>query len=194
MADTKRTQTAVLALLADNVTGDISPQDLRDSVVSARANQGGAWAYYADGTSTTQGTAQSILADARDQMLNDGVGRTEIGQIQDMTPPWVNDKLAVELDCTYQVRLTFEAETAAGGTGNHFTVDMDIGGAIGVIWAGTEMLAKGAGVEHSYTFSIPSFAGTTFVANGGTLYITPSVNLDIWNVAVFVVRTYMPDN
>jgi len=194
MADTKRTQTAVLALLADNVTGDISPQDLRDSVVSARANQGGAWAYYADGTSTTQGTAQVVLADARDQMLNDGVGRTEIGQIQDMAAPWVNDKLVVELDCTYQVRLTFNAQISSGAGGEHLTVDMDIGGAIGVIWAGTETLAKGANEPHSYTFSIPSFAGTTFVANGGQLNITPSVDMDIWNVAVFVVRTYMPDN
>jgi len=34
MADTERTRTAILALLADNVTGQISAQDLRDFVVS----------------------------------------------------------------------------------------------------------------------------------------------------------------
>ena len=34
MADTVRTRTALLALLANNTTGDISPQDLRDFMVS----------------------------------------------------------------------------------------------------------------------------------------------------------------
>lgn len=34
MADTKRTRTEVLTLLADNVTGQISAQDMRDTIVS----------------------------------------------------------------------------------------------------------------------------------------------------------------
>lgn len=34
MADTPRALSAILALLADNVIGDISPQDLRDAIVS----------------------------------------------------------------------------------------------------------------------------------------------------------------
>jgi hypothetical protein len=34
MADTIRARSALLALLADNTTGDISPQDIRDTVVS----------------------------------------------------------------------------------------------------------------------------------------------------------------
>lgn len=34
MADTARTQAALLLLLADNTTGNISPQNLRDLVVS----------------------------------------------------------------------------------------------------------------------------------------------------------------
>lgn len=40
MADTIRTLAAVLALLADNTSGDISPQDLRDAVVSAAVPHG----------------------------------------------------------------------------------------------------------------------------------------------------------
>ncbi len=35
MVDTVRSTTALQALLADNSTGDISPQDLRDFLVSA---------------------------------------------------------------------------------------------------------------------------------------------------------------
>jgi hypothetical protein len=37
MPDTERTRAAILALLADNTTGDISPQDMRDTVVSLYA-------------------------------------------------------------------------------------------------------------------------------------------------------------
>jgi hypothetical protein len=34
MADTQRTRAQILALMADNVTGQISPQDLRDAIVT----------------------------------------------------------------------------------------------------------------------------------------------------------------
>jgi hypothetical protein len=41
MADTIRDQPQILALFADNTTGDISPQDLRDFVVSSMGVYGG---------------------------------------------------------------------------------------------------------------------------------------------------------
>lgn len=41
MADTIRSRTELLALLADNTTGDISPQDLRDMLVSLMGVYGG---------------------------------------------------------------------------------------------------------------------------------------------------------
>ena len=41
MADTQRTLAQLLAILADNLTGDISPQDMRDLVVSLRPSGGG---------------------------------------------------------------------------------------------------------------------------------------------------------
>lgn len=40
MADTRRTLSAILALLADNTSGDISPQDLRDAILSASPEYG----------------------------------------------------------------------------------------------------------------------------------------------------------
>ncbi len=195
MADTKRTQTEILALLADNVTGDISPQDLRDSVVSNRSNQGGGWAFYTEGTAITQGTAQAISAATRTQLLNDGLGgATHAGQIQDMAVPWSSNKLNVELDCAYNVRVTFKGQIAAAGSGNYFTIELDIGGAIGVTWAATIVFAKGASLEHAFEFSIPLFARSTFVANGGTFYITPNVDMDLWDARVLVGRVYQPDN
>jgi len=195
MADTKRTQTEILALLADNVSGDISEQDIRDSVVSARANQGGGWAFYTEGTAITQGTAQAITASTRTKLLNDGLGgATHAGQIQDMIVPWSSDKLNVELNCAYNVRVTFKGEIASGAAGQYFTIELDIGGAIGVTWSATIVFAKGTSIEHAFEFSIPLFARSTFVANGGEFYITPSVNMDLWDARVLVGRVYQPDN
>ena len=195
MADTVRTQTEILALLADNVTGDISEQDLRDSVVSARANQGLGWAFYTEGTAITQGTAQAITGDARTQVLLDGLGgATHAGQIQEMIVPWSSDTLNVELDCAYNVRLTFKGQIASGTGGHYFTAELDIGGAIGVTWSGTSLFPKGANEEHAFEFSIPLFARSTFVSNGGKFYITPDTDMDLWDARILVGRVYQPDN
>lgn len=49
MADTQRTRAGILSLFADNVTGQISPQDLRDAIVTLMeeefANPGDVWAW-----------------------------------------------------------------------------------------------------------------------------------------------------
>jgi hypothetical protein len=195
MADTERTQTEILALLADNSAGAIGPQDIRDSVVSARANEGAGWAFYTEGTAITQGTAQAITAVTRTQLLNDGLGgATHAGQIQNMIVPWSSNKLNVELDCAYNVRVTFKGQIASGASGQYFTIDLDIGGAIGITWAATIVFAKGTAIEHAFEFSIPLFARSTFVANGGKFYITPSVDMDLWDARVLVGRVYQPDN
>lgn len=62
MADTQRTRAQILALFADNVTGQISPQDLRDFVVtimeSEFANAGDVWAQPQAKYITTDKTAK----------------------------------------------------------------------------------------------------------------------------------------
>ena len=55
MADTRRTVSALQTLLADNTTGDISPQDLRDFLVSAAPEYGGL--YISSSAATTIGGA-----------------------------------------------------------------------------------------------------------------------------------------
>ena len=64
MADTQRTRAALLALLADNVTGQISSQDLRDLAVtimeSEFANPGDFWAKPQAKYITTDKTAKGF--------------------------------------------------------------------------------------------------------------------------------------
>jgi len=55
MADTQRTKSQLETLFADNVTGDISPQDLRDFMTTVMNRISG----YHNGTLPPQGTDQS---------------------------------------------------------------------------------------------------------------------------------------
>lgn len=65
MADTQRTQAAILALFADNVTGQISPQDLRDFAAtimeSEFVNPGDFWAKAQAKYSLTDKTARGEI-------------------------------------------------------------------------------------------------------------------------------------
>ena len=196
MTDTKRTQAEILALLADNTTAQISPQDLRDSVVSARANQGLAWAYYKDIEFTSEANSDLFAADTRKQLTNDGVLRTVETQMDNMIRPWSSDTVNVELHDLYDIRVTFKAETTASGAGNYFDIELDIAGAQDVIWASTSIMAKGADIEHSFSYNLSVFAGSDFVTNGGKFYITSRtpMALKVWACDVLINRTYKADN
>ena len=155
---------------------------------------GHGWAFYTEGTAITQGTAQTISLGTRTQLLNDGLGAASYdGQAQNMAQAWTSNKLTPELNCFYDVRLTFKGQIAAGGAGHYITMELDINGGIGVTWAAIDLFAKGADTEHSFSYSIPLFARSTFVANGGEFWITPDVAMDVWDVRVLVNRSYIPN-
>ncbi len=65
MADTQRTRAAILALFADNVTGQISAQDFRDFVVTIMntefANEGDFWAEPLPEYITTDKTGRGFI-------------------------------------------------------------------------------------------------------------------------------------
>jgi hypothetical protein len=80
MADTIRTRAAILALFADNYTGAISPQDLRDFVVSTWRPSDGVYAYLstpAETTCTLAGTYYFI----------EGTFTNEVMECWEITPP-----------------------------------------------------------------------------------------------------------
>jgi hypothetical protein len=198
---TKRTQTEILNLLANNATRDISAQDLRDAIVSARANQGSGWEFYSDSIRTTQPTAQAISASTRTKILCDGLGAfTSTDQNADLgaTPAWSGDSLQVELNSAYIVRLSFKIQTGSAGSNNYFETDLDIGsGGLGtgpVVWKQLDPLIKGSGIEHSVAYAIPLFAKDPFPANGGSFFLTSNVDVDLWDVRVLIARIHKADN
>lgn len=68
MADTVRTLSALQAILADNTSGNISPQDLRDMLVSTKGGHG----YYPD--NATIATPIDITSGVRAAFTSDNLG------------------------------------------------------------------------------------------------------------------------
>lgn len=95
MADTIRTLTALLALLADNTTGDISPQDIRDMLVSVHGVYGGI--YIADGS-----TAQTGIDTTPTKMTGWTTNAISAGT----TPDQANNEIVVGTDGVYVVFMT----------------------------------------------------------------------------------------
>jgi hypothetical protein len=80
MADTIRTQAAILALFADNFTGEISPQDLRDFVVSTWRPEDGVYAYLSTPAETT-------CTDAGTYYFIEGTFTNEVLECWEIAPP-----------------------------------------------------------------------------------------------------------
>jgi len=64
-----------------------------------------------------------------------------------------------------------------------------MGGSIGVIASETKRLAKGRS-EQEIMFALPVFAGSTFLANGGEIYLTytGTGTCDIFKSSILIVR------
>jgi hypothetical protein len=92
MADTIRTLTALLALLADNVTGDISPQDIRDVLVTVHGVYGGI--YIQDGS-----TPQTGIDTTPTKMTGWAANTASAGT----TPDQANNQITVGTDGVYLI-------------------------------------------------------------------------------------------
>lgn len=132
------------------------------------------WAQAADTDTTVGAPSQNIATGVRTQWTNDA-GTSNIQKApSDLTLPlWdnVGNKIQpiAEFD-TYNIRLDFQAENYSGST-PYLTIELDIGGAPGVIVSRTVQLIKGGANQRILT-AFPVFAGSTFLANGGKFYLT----------------------
>lgn len=97
MADTPRSLAALLTILADNTTGDISPQDFRDVVVSLTS--------YGEIQALT-GATQNIAVDTASVIMT---GWDTNGLSHQITADQANNKLTVPCDGNYEFSLDLEA-------------------------------------------------------------------------------------
>lgn len=114
MADTARTVAALQTLLANNVTGDISPQDLRDFLVTSLGVFGGI------GIPTLASATQALTADTPAKIT---LFTAEV--IQGVTASHANDQLTIVVSGWYKVNGCFSMESSAGNTIFDFIVNVD---------------------------------------------------------------------
>ena len=115
MADTIRTKTALLSLLADNTAGDISTQDVRDMLVSVFGVYGSI--YLKDGS-----TAQTSIGTTPAKMTGFAADGVSAGT----TPDHTNDQITVGTDGVYAI---FFQNSFSGTVSADFTFFIRIGGA-----------------------------------------------------------------
>ena len=93
----------------------------------------------------------------------------------------------------YDLRLQLKTSYDAGAAA-HLDLEIDIGGGLGVVFEQHEIFSKGSNVDNQMAFSIPIFTLDTFIANGGTIYITPQDSaIKIWDAKLFIVETFDPE-
>lgn len=72
------------------------------------------------------------------------------------------------------------------------TLDLwiDIGGAVGELYRSTFNIPKGADVEHGVNLSVGAYMLGTFEANGGTVYVETSNDVDFYDMRTIVTRSH----
>ena len=173
----------------------INASRIRDFVESVPYLGPQGWSFHLDGQYTAV-APRTILAGVRTQMTIDGVagdmghpvtvhnGDNHFWNIttNKIVPSGLNDFGII------RVAMTGKSPIAVT---NRFEIELDIGaGPYPVIFKQTAHLSKGANAEESYNFIIPLFAGPEFIANGGSIYITPQDDAEFWEFGITAVRVY----
>lgn len=86
---------------------------------------------------------------------------------------------------SYMIRVRFKAQPSAVNA--HMTMTIDIGGAIGEIDSRVLTFPKGTSA-HQFSTSSLVYSLDTFVANGAEVYLSPSDNVDIWDISFVISR------
>jgi len=157
-----------------------------------RQADGRGWINISD-SEHTQGSPQAVSSGVRTLLTLDALGPTTNYEYRDGLPvdAWSGDTFFVQASGeTYLLRPSFIADPETGASGNYLEIELDIGAPVGVIFQFTVPMIKND--PSRFSFSIPTFALDTFLANGGKFYVTPNVNCDIYDKALLIQRMSQP--
>mgnify|MGYP000090661691 FL=1 len=154
------------------------------------------WVNVAD-SQYTAGSPLAITGGVRTQLTINGLGATTNklfanGMPQDV---WSDNRFKPsDIGECYNLRLTATVTQAQAGSGHHVTFEADIGTEEAPFIAASQSipLNKGNGVPSLITISAPFFTLGTFGLNGARLFLTPSVNVTVHSMAIFIQRTFKP--
>lgn len=150
------------------------------------------WGHYADAKTTVGTPSQSLVSGTRAKFTIDG-GQTTLEKLPSdaSNPLWnvsTNKIVPIATFDTYNIRVAFAAQNYSGAA-PYLLIELDIGGALGVIWRRTVALLKG-GAEDFIEAAFPAYAGSTFFANGGDIYLTytGTADCDIYASQILLIR------
>lgn len=160
-------------------------------ITNSGASSWTGWAQYADSDKVSEATALDLTANTRTKLTIDGLGTntntaglpTGVVSFWDSTD---NKITPAGLNDAYDIRLSFTAKCASAG--EYLEVELDIGGSLGTITHTTIPFLKT--VDQNFQVNIPVFSGTTFLAQGGTVWVTASDAAKLWNPQILIIRTH----
>ena len=146
------------------------------------------WGSYAD-SSHTIGSPLSISSGVRATLDNDAVNKIETQIPSDSTTffyPVTQTIIATNDGDSYNLSIRFKAKMSVNN--GYFDIDLDIGGAQGIISQESIVFTRASNTEQRFDIDLTVFSGATFVANGGTLSITPqNGNMEIYDIRFVIV-------
>ena len=149
------------------------------------------WGRYLDNTYTS-GSPLSISNGVRATLTNNALNKLET-QLPTGVSTFFNESTqkvtAINDGDSYNLSIRFKAKMSVNN--GYFDIDLDIGGTQGIISQESIVFTRGSGTEQRFDVDLTVFSGSTFVANGGTLSITPqNGNMDIYDISFVIVRTH----
>jgi hypothetical protein len=150
------------------------------------------WAQYND-TQYTQASPRTILANTRAQVtMNvntptiDYLQGSMVGhshwQENKFTPRAIGDSYLISLRATLRPSLIQGAAL----------IELDIGGVFGPIVTKRVDLGLNIAAFEQLAIEMPVYCLGTFLTNGGTIYITPTVDVELADVNMLVIPEYTP--
>lgn len=174
-------------LISDNL--DAGREKINDNFTEVENYTG--WQQVTD-TTYTSGSPLAIASGVTGKILTGTVTEINTQLPTGISTFWNNttDKLvAVNNGDAFTLSLRFKAKmNVASGIAD---IGINIGGALNVISEETLIFSKGSGVEQRFDIDLSYFTGTTFIANGGIIEVTPlNGNIQIYDIVLVIIRTH----
>lgn len=185
-------QTIGIGTTAGDGTGDVlraafdKVNDNFDEVYSFTG-----WEQITD-TTYTSGSPLVILSGVTGKILTGTTTKIQTQLPTGVTTFWneTTDKLlAVNNGDAFTLSLRFKAKmNVASGLAD---IDINIGGTLNKVSNETIVFSKGSGVEQKFDVDLSYFTGTTFIANGGAIEVTPvNGDISIYDIVLVIIRTH----
>lgn len=185
-------QNSILGLTEFNTSPIVPDGDANDEAVNYKQliNRTG-WAQYSDNVYTV-GSPLTINQGVSTKLTNNAATSITTQLPEGVTGFWSNstNKITPENDGDfYQVNVRFTGESSvADGV---FDVYVDIGAPMNEIVRETRTFRKGAGNPQDFNFTFQLFSASTFVANGGEIYVESiSGDTDVYDIQIIINRVH----